>query len=270
MSKNKINITKKVDYSIGIVTYVERFNKSFKQLALELSRQFPDVEKNVILNGFPDKEKQLRYIKEATAFLNKCGFTRVISFEEHQALAKGWNLLVINSDAPKILILNDDCSIESNFRYEFESQRQDYDWLFLNESFSHFMTSKRVVKNVGWFDERFLGIGHEDGDYARRCAIKNFEYDVGVDCPSLKNLQIQEEFVSFTTKKNEKSGNYSVYNEIFFKKKWSHAAFAKSGYTYIPIRHLKRYANTPPGEGSYCKLNRGMETPVFYPFSILD
>ena len=42
------------NYSIGIVTYVERFEKSFKQLAIELTNKFPDVEKNVILNGFPD------------------------------------------------------------------------------------------------------------------------------------------------------------------------------------------------------------------------
>jgi len=270
MSENKHKNSSQVDYSIGIVTYVERFNKSFKQLALELGRQFPDVEKNVILNGFPDKEKQLRYIKEATAFLNKCGFNRVITFEEHQPLAKGWNLLIINSDAPKIMILNDDCLVGPNFRNEFESQRLDYDWVFINESFSHFMTSKKVVKLVGWFDERFLGIGHEDGDYARRCAIKNYEYDIGIECPSLKNLQIQEEFVSFTTKKNEKSGNYSLYNERFFKKKWSHASYAKTGYTYIPIRHLKRYTDLPLGEGSFCKLNRGMETPEFYPLAILD
>ena len=260
----------KADYSIGVVTYVERFEKSFKQLAVNLNQQFPDVEKNAILNGFPDKVKQLKYLKEATAFLHDCGFKHVLSYEEHQALARGWNLLTIVSDAPKILLLNDDCEIGPNFRREFESQRGNYEWLFLNQSFSHFMTSKNVIRKVGWFDEQFLGIGHEDGDYARRCAVANFEYDVGIQCPSLKNLQIAEEFVSYTTKASERSGNYSQYNEKFYKKKWKHADEPKRGYTFIPIRHLTQFAGLHSGKNTYCKLRWGMETPMFYPYEILD
>ena len=258
------------NYSIGIVTYVERFEKSFKQLAIELTNQFPDVEKNVILNGFPDSKKQLKYIKEATKFLSEIGFTRVLTYENHQALARGWNLLLINSEAPKVLILNDDCEIKPNFRHEFESQRGERDWLFLNQSFSHFLVSKKTIKEVGWFDERFLGIGHEDGDYARRCAKIGYEYDVNIDCPSLRNLQIQETEVGFTSDKSMKSGNYSVYNEKFFKKKWKHADKSQKGYFYIPIRHLKEFEGFPPGPNSFCKLRWGMDTPIFYPFEILD
>lgn len=257
------------NYSIGVVTYVERFDKSFKNLAIELQKQFPDIEKNIILNGFPDLNKQLKFIKEATKFLTNLGFTRIISYEKHQSLAKGWNLLIINSDADKILILNDDCEIKPNFRNEFESQIEDRDWLFLNQSFSHFLVSKNTIKTVGWFDERFLGIGHEDGDYARRCAYLGYEYDVNIDCPSLKNLQIKEVNVSYTTDPKQKSGNYSVYNENFFKKKWKHGGDIKNGYFYIPIRHLKEYIGIAPGPDSYCKLRRGMETPIFYPFDIL-
>jgi hypothetical protein len=260
----------KADYSIGIVTYVERYEKSFKKLATDLCNQFPDVEKNAVLNGFPDKVKQLKYLREATAFLYDCGFKHVLTFEEHQALAKGWNLLIIMSGKPKILLLNDDCFIGDGFRQEFESQRGERDWLFLNESFSHFMTSKKVIRSVGWFDERFLGIGHEDGDYARRCAIKNFEYDVNIDCPSLKNMQFLEEHVGFTTKNSERRGNYSQFNEKFFLKKWKHADKPTKGYTYIPIRHLSQYAGIPPGKNSFCKLRWGMETPLFYPYELLD
>jgi hypothetical protein len=259
-----------VDYSIGIVTYVERFEKSFKRLAIELSKQFPEVEKNAVINGFPDKVKQLRYIKEVTEFLYDCGFKHVVTYEDHQSLAKGWNTLLIMSNAPKVLILNDDCEVGTNFRNEFESQRSNHEWLFLNESFSHFMTSKAVIKKIGWFDERFLGIGHEDGDYARRCAVAGFEYDVGIICPSLKNLQIKEEYVSYTTKASERSGNYSQFNEKYFKKKWRHADGPRKGYTLIPIRHLNAYAGLPPGKNSYCKQRWGMDTPIFYPFDILD
>jgi hypothetical protein len=262
--------SKPSDYSIGIVTYVERFEKSFKKLARTLKEQFPEVEKNAILNGFPDDVKQLKYLKEATAYLHDCGFKHVLTYERHQALARGWNLLVITSDAPKILMLNDDCNLGPNFRHEFESQRGEREWLFLNQSFSHFLTSKNVTRQVGWFDERFLGIGHEDGDFARRCAIKGFEYDVGIECPSLKNMQFLEEHVGFTTKASGRRGNYSQYNEKFYLKKWKHADGPRKGYTLIPIRHLPQFTGLPPGKNSYCKLKRGMETPMFYPLEILD
>jgi hypothetical protein len=259
-----------MDYSIGIVTYVERFNKSFRQLALDLTKYFPDVERNAIINGFPDQIKQLKYLKEVTPFLQKCGFKHVLTYEKHQALAKGWNQLIIMSTAPRIMILNDDCQIGPNFRKEFESQCGDHEWLFLNCSYSHFFTSKSVVKKIGWFDERFLGIGHEDGDFSRRCSLLNYPYDISIDCPSLKNLQIAEEHVSFTENGKKRNGNYSMYNEWFFKKKWKHADHLKKGYTLILIRHLKEYRNVPPGKGSFCKLKRGMETPLFYPLEILD
>lgn len=259
-----------MDYSIGVVTYVERFNKSFKQLAQDLSKYFPDIERNAVINGFPDPVKQLKYLKEVTPFLQECGFKHVLTFESHQSLAKCWNLLIIMSSAPRILLLNDDCEVGTNFRNEFESQCGNYEWLFVNGTFSHFLTSKNVVKKVGWFDERFLGIGHEDGDFIRRCALLNYPYDVNINCPSIKNLQFKEEFVSFTTKKSERSGNYSSYNERFFNKKWKHADRPKKGYTLIPVTHFNDSPDSPRGGSLFCKLRWGMETPLFYPLEILD
>jgi hypothetical protein len=179
-------------------------------------------------------------------------------------------VFIINSNVPKVLILNDVCVIGPEFRHEFESQRGLREWLFINESFSHFLVSKNTIGEVGWFDERFLGIGHEDGDYARRCALAGYEYDVNIDCNGILNLQIPEENVGYTVNKNEKSGNYSMYIERFFLKKWKHTDYAKKGYTYIPIKHLKQYLGQPPDPNSYCKLRCGMKTPLFYPLDLLD
>ncbi len=282
-------ISKKNDYSIGVVTFLGRYEETFKKLAKDLARYFPDVEKNIILNGFPDKNRQIKYIKEATGFLSDLGFNHVLTFESHQPLARGWNLLVILSGKPKILILNDDCQMGSDFRREFEAQKGNREWFLINETYSHFMTSKNVVRKVGWFDERFKGIGHEDGDFSRRCAIVGYPYDVSIDCSSLKNLKTESREVSYMNTGNLKqrdllrklknyinrersgrSGNYATYNEYFFRKKWQHADRPLPGYTLIPIRHLKKYRGIKPGAGAYCKLTPGMETPLFYPLDILD
>ncbi|MCL4338838.1 hypothetical protein M1271_04055 [Patescibacteria group bacterium] len=283
------SVSKKSDYSIGVVTFLDRYEETFKKLAIDLARYFPDVEKNVILNGFPDKNRQLKYLKEATGFLSGLGFNHVLTFETHQSLARGWNLLVILSSKSKVLILNDDCLMGPGFRKEFETQKGNRDWIFINESYSHFMTSKNVVRKVGWFDERFKGIGHEDGDFSRRCALAGYPYDVGIDCPTLKNLKVESREVSYletdnnnkkgflgkvrnylNREKSGRSGNYSTYNEYFFRKKWKHADRPLPGYTLIPIRHLKKYRGIKPGAGAYCKLAPGMETPLFYPLDILN
>jgi hypothetical protein len=272
------------DYSIGIVTYVERYEKSFKKLALDLAKYFPDIEKNVIINGFYDKPKQIKYLKDVTGFLRECGYNRVLTYEEHQPLAKGWNLLAILSTKPKILILNDDCEISEKFRKEFESQRKDLDWVFINGTFSHFQTSKNIVKKIGWFDERFSDIGSEDGDYARRFILNGYPYDVSIDCPGLINRQFKEDAVGFAKNDSKRNGNYSKYNEQFFKKKWKHSEVPRDGYVKIYSKHVKeaecqnrptlfrRVVNLLKGRkrNLYVKLSKGMETPIFYPYELLD
>jgi hypothetical protein len=280
------------DYSIGVVTYVERFPKLFKQLAVDLTKYFPDVERNAIVNGFnPDRAKQLRYLRAVTPFLQDCGFRHVLTFEEHQPLAKCWNLLCILSSMPKILLLNDDVTVGESFRAEFETQRGAADFLLLNGTFSHFMISKTVMKRIGWFDERFTGIGAEDGDCARRAASVGFPYDKAVFCPSLRNQQPAEQEVGFTSTQTARHGNYASGNDAFFRRKWHEVKKPKKGYAPLSANHIvalvgqgdRGYVSSADfrslkqqvehGGGkclTYVKLRWGMQTPVFYPFDILD
>jgi predicted glycosyltransferase involved in capsule biosynthesis len=42
----------------------------------------------------------------------------------------------------------------------------------MNSSFSHFIVNKKVIDLIGYFDERLLGFGEEDGDITYRL-LKN-------------------------------------------------------------------------------------------------
>ena len=58
------------DYSIGVLTYIKRFDTYFKPLVSQLEKYFPGVEKNYVLNGHYDPG-QAEYLKTAKEFLNK-------------------------------------------------------------------------------------------------------------------------------------------------------------------------------------------------------
>ena len=61
----------KNNYSIGVVTYVGRYDKYFIPLIKQLVNIFPDKEITCIINGHPDTSLQIEYLKNVTAFLNQ-------------------------------------------------------------------------------------------------------------------------------------------------------------------------------------------------------
>jgi hypothetical protein len=88
-----------------------------------------------------------------------------------RGLAKLWNTMAIHSKNELLLLLNDD--LEFNTPILFEKLKQinetDVNQLYtINGSFSHFFVTKKVLERLKYFDERFLGFGHEDGDFIYR------------------------------------------------------------------------------------------------------
>ena len=80
-----------------------------------------------------------------------------------------WNTLSIHSSTELNLILNDDLTINSNHIFNYMSSIQQLDVIrTINGSFSHFITSKKTLEDISFFDERFLGFGEEDGDIIYR------------------------------------------------------------------------------------------------------
>lgn len=127
------------EYSIGVVTYLGRYETYFQPFLRELVRVFPDREINVFVNGHYDVLQQAAYLKKVTAFLSGFANVRYVTNLEHQSLSRGWNQVIWMSTHPRVLVCNDDLRIEPVFRQDFELGMAEYPEQFvINRSWSHF------------------------------------------------------------------------------------------------------------------------------------
>ena len=103
-------------FTIGIVTYIERFDKWFKPLLTKIKDQRPDVEVIVCVNGEHNKDFDEEYRKEMLVFLSKFSNVYPMFFTSHRSLSKLWNNLLINSTNDILVRLDDDLTItNTNF-----------------------------------------------------------------------------------------------------------------------------------------------------------
>lgn len=249
------------EYTIGIVTYFARFEKYFKPLVEKINKIFPDVDVVVVLNGSYDQAIQIPYLDTALSFLSQFPNVRTVTHFDHQSLAKCWNEIMLLSHHENILILNDDTDISELARHEIEEVIGTHPLITLNKSWSHFLIQKDLVRKIGWFDERFVGIGHEDGDYAYRMAMAQIHIH-NVMCDGLRNYVVQNDNPGFLAVSKPK-GKYSLANEEFFNKKWINQ------YNSPEIKTFDYVSDFNNGETPF-SLVLGMETPLYYPLNLLD
>lgn len=208
-------------YSIGIVTYHARFEKYFIPLIEKLSSVFPDIEILCIINGHPDRTLQINYLNSVTAFLSKFPNTRYLTYDTNQSLAKCWNQLVILSQTEKTIIMNDDTQVTDLFRKEFETKALKNNFSTFNTSWSHFLISKEIIKKIGWFDERLLGVGYEDADYVFRLAMMKLPL-TNIICLGLNNYVVDQENPGWKDISPRMGDTkYASVNLDFFRQKWS-------------------------------------------------
>lgn len=244
---------KNTSYSIGIITYINRYDSFFVSIIEKIAITFPDTEIIVGINGYYDKDLQIAYLDKMSILLKK--YNNVISFSylEGQSLSKLWNQLIIHSSHENIFIFNDDIKIAPFFRWSLEKSDILKSKIHLiNKSWSHFLISKSIIKQIGWFDERLPGVGNEDEDYEARLAIEGINIFT-TRLWSLKNEIF--ETTDFSYGKNvEITTKYIKANQVFFNSKWELSKEQKKGFTWVRI--LNQYA----------RLKEGMETPNFYKF----
>lgn len=236
------------EYSIGIVTYVARFESFLIPLIKQMTNVFPDKEIICIVNGHHDELLQINYLRQVTAFLNQFPNVHYITHEKHQPLAKCFNWIAMLSFAPRMLILNDDVSLNLLFRREFEKTLiKNNSFFVINYSWSHFLISKDFIKEIGWFEERLLGTGQEDGDYHIRIVEKGKEVTKMV-CHGITNHVAPQDnagWANISEKASTGTGKTAAINDEFLYKKY-------------------------PNVEETGKCAPGMETPIFYNFSSLD
>jgi predicted glycosyltransferase involved in capsule biosynthesis len=259
MTKQLLNKYMGNEYSIGIVTYIDRYYTYFKPNIINLLKYFPDKQIIIIINGHPDKIKNILYLKEITQWLSSIKI-QYITFEDHQSLSKCWNWISLMSSSENILFLNDDILIKKYFREDFEKNlSNNFDFFTINNSFSHFLLNKKIIKKVGWFDERFLGIGQEDGDYLIRMTQKNIELK-NLSCRDIINYIAPSTNSSFQKISSITDNKYSSVNKLFMETKWSSINEDNDYDVDFMWNNVKIKV----------KLKNGMETPMFYDYKLLD
>jgi hypothetical protein len=239
-------------YTIGVTTYIDRYDHLFKPFLLQLIRLFPETEIIVTVNGHYDRTSQIVYLETIEAFLKQFPNVKVIAFEEAQSLSKLWNLLILHSINEHIFIFNDDLEISPWFRQELESSGiLKTNIALMNRSWSHYLISKEIIKNIGWFDERFPGIGNEDEDYESRLALKQVAMSY-FHFRGIKGILTIPETYSYGEQVEVINEKYLKLNKVFFDTKWEITTAPTEGFHYVRILN------------AWVKLKEGMETPEFY------
>ena len=230
-----------MNYSIGITTYKHRFETWLKPLVQQIKSFRPNVEIHITVNGEHQEEFDEQYRKEVLQFAAEHSNTFVCMYPTFRSLSKLWNTLLINSSNHQVLLLNDDISITDD---SFFDTLETVPWnIFkINGSWSHAMLDRRLVDDIGWFDERYLGIGEEDGDFEWRYGNKTQGRRVpSVGIPGIVNHVDHANCLKGIKTVN---GKYSQFNLDFaFNKKYKESAVGKN--YGIMNRNLECVSPTP-------------------------
>jgi hypothetical protein len=160
------------DITIGITTFEARFRDYFIPLLNRINEIYNGkIEIVVAVNGEHGQAFSESYRKDILEFISQHHNVFPIFFPRFRGLSKLWNSIIIHSTNKYILLLNDDVMLEKK---EFLSeicnllQKNNSGTFLINKSWSHFVANRDQIDELGYFDERLLGIGEEDGDMTWR------------------------------------------------------------------------------------------------------
>jgi len=160
-----------------------------------------------------DKEARKKFLEE----LSKFDDVNVISSYEMTGISRNWNLGIQLLGTTLTLCLSDDLVISKQFKKELELafDATKLSGFLTIEGFAAFIISRPLIDQLGWFDERFMGFGEEDGDYVWRYIKKFGQEPPRFKCHSLlhQDLQTRGEEVAGVSK-------YSLFNLVWRKIKY--------------------------------------------------
>jgi len=202
------------NYTIGITTFDLRFNQL--KVLIDSIRQYSNSPIIVTINGNINGPCNEEYREQSLAYFSKIKNIYPIYFTELRGLAKMINTIFIHSNTENVLILNDDIIIKDAAFFEDlnESFKCLEDLCLLQNtwygSFSHFIAKKSCIRELGYYDERFLGFGEEDGDITYRYIKK---YNKSVPLRGARGLEHTQSEVRQNVKAGV--GKYSWFNRNF-------------------------------------------------------
>lgn len=173
-------------YTVSVVTYAKRFDEWLKPLLKEIHTQRPNVEVILSVNGERNHFDQV-YRRKMLELVAEYPNVYPIFYPRFRSLSRIWNLAVQASPAENTLLLSDDISIEKGFFDEYE--KVTLPSFSINLSFSAVSINKQELIDANWFEERYLGIGWEDGEFMERYKqVKNLTEFPNANIESCKNV----------------------------------------------------------------------------------
>ncbi|MFW8601949.1 glycosyltransferase family 2 protein [Desulfobacterota bacterium M19] len=246
---------KTVSITIGITTFADRFDKYFKPLLNRINEFENNTEIIVAVNGEHDQAFNEEYRQKILTFLASHQNVFPIMFPVFRGVSKLWNSIIIHATNNYILMLNDDIMINSpTFIKDVKRYiiLNNYRSFTINKSWSHFLISRAEIDYLGYFDERLLGIGEEDGDiswryfheYRRQLAdykIKYFDNFAEETVSSYKPINIE----------CHSGTKYSRFNRNFIQKKYKNDPYGIPGLFGQPVRLADPGPEQYPNEWFY-------------------
>lgn len=182
--------------TIGITTFKRRL-EMVSRLIESIKQNDPEIEIILTVNADYKEKFDEEYRRSICELCMNYSRIFPIIFPTFTSLSKMWNSIVINASNEYVLMLNDDLIVENaNLIKEIEAEIEKRSegktlqgQLFkINHSFSHFVCSKSFLDDIGYFDERLLAFGEEDGDLVWRY-IEKYKEDVpSVEIEGISNI----------------------------------------------------------------------------------
>lgn len=206
------------DISIGITTFEHRFERYFVPL-LERIREFAGNEVIVAVNGEHEREFGEEYRGRVLECIARQRNVYPVVFPRFRGLSKLWNTVIVHATGSHVLMLNDDIMIRNpRFLEDVRDalRRNGGRTFVINRSWSHFVVNREEIDELGYFDERLLGIGEEDGDITWRYTKR-----YGREIPSF-NVKGFENYAEETVRtytpvniRTHSGTKYSLFNRKF-------------------------------------------------------
>ena len=212
-----------MNLTVVISTFKYRF-ESLKYLVGKVRQYHSTVPIIICVNGELNQPFDESYRMNMMHFLADVPFAYPIFQTEFRSLSKLWNEGIVHSATEYVYILNDDVAFENSRVFniiEEEINKGTDMFLAPKNSWSHFVVSKKLIDKIGYFDERLLGVGEEDGYFHWR-----YEKEFGCRPPELtfNGVYNKGEYSEFNKEMKVHSTNKSTFNREFIYGKKYHAS----------------------------------------------
>jgi len=228
--------------TIGITTFLNRFEYHFKPLVENLSFLFPGARVIVAANGSVLRDEQQAYLERLREFCSHFNNIELITYDEPRGLSHLWNRIMQKAGDESVLMLNDDLRLKTWFgRFVCSSGILKEDIATINSSWSHFFISQKVFRMTGDFDEELREVGGEDDDYLARLAMQGLwpaVFRCTAVARSRKRKKKGAELNSYGKDMTTEAFGYSSGNTRYLMSKWEISDEYFEGAVEIPrTRH---------------------------------